>query len=214
MATTGARRGIYAGRSTEQRRAERRGKLVDAAFEIWGDQGWSAVSMRGVCARAALTDRYFYESFADVDALLTAVWERVRDNAIQRVVEAALHAPSDPIERLRAALAVFVHDLTEDPRLGRIGFGDHTGNAVLERLRKEALQQFTDLLIELGQPYLRRDIDPIDFRMSVLLGIGGFIELVTAWLGGAIEVDADRIVDHTTTLGADMAARYLAQPAT
>nr|WP_042191896.1 TetR/AcrR family transcriptional regulator [Kibdelosporangium sp. MJ126-NF4]CEL20356.1 Transcriptional regulator, TetR family [Kibdelosporangium sp. MJ126-NF4]CTQ97581.1 Transcriptional regulator, TetR family [Kibdelosporangium sp. MJ126-NF4] len=209
MAATRTRRGIYAGRSTEQRKAERRDKLVDAAFEIWGDQGWSAVSMRGVCARAGLTDRYFYENFTDVDALLAAVWERIRDNAIHRVVEAVLQAPSDPIERLRAALTVFVGDLTADPRLGRIGFGAHAGNTVLERLRREAMQHFTDLLIELGQPYLRRDIDPVDFRMSVLLGIGGFIELVTAWLDGVIDVDADRVIDHTTTVGGDLAARYL-----
>lgn len=212
MATTRTKHGIYAGRSVEQRRAERRSRLIGAAFEIWGEQGWSAVSMRGVCSRAGLTDRYFYESFADVDELLAAVWEQVRDTAIRRVSEAFLQAPPEPTARLRAALDVFVRDLSGDPRLGRIGFGDHTGNAVLERLHREGVQQFTDLLIELGRPYFKPGTDPVSLRMSVLLGIGGFVELVTAWLAGFIDVDAEALIEHATIAGADLAARYLAHP--
>ncbi|WP_278258124.1 TetR family transcriptional regulator [Nocardioides convexus] len=52
----------YGGKTAEQRRAERREALLAAAVDIWQESGWAAVTMRGVCARAGLTDRYFYES--------------------------------------------------------------------------------------------------------------------------------------------------------
>ncbi|HET6290833.1 MAG TPA: TetR family transcriptional regulator, partial [Amycolatopsis sp.] len=60
----------YSGKTADERRAERRLALLGAALDIWQEQGWAAVTMRGVCARANLTDRYFYESFANRDVLL------------------------------------------------------------------------------------------------------------------------------------------------
>ncbi|WP_317494147.1 TetR/AcrR family transcriptional regulator [Haloechinothrix sp. LS1_15] len=212
MTTTRKQRGTYAGRSAEERQAARRRQLIDAAIEIWGEHGWAAVTMRGVCARAGLIDRYFYENFTDRDALLAAVWDQLRDETIERLLVAIAEAPSEPIAQLRAAIATFVHSITEDPRLARIGFGEHSGSAVLEQRRRDTVQQFTDLLIEVGTPYLNTDVDPTDLRMSVLLGIGGFTELMSAWLAGSIAVDAERIIDHATTIGSELAARYLAQP--
>ena len=64
--TTAGRR--YGGLTAEERRAERRARLVRAATEIWVAEGWAAVSMRAVCARAGLTDRYFYEEFGNREA--------------------------------------------------------------------------------------------------------------------------------------------------
>ncbi len=203
------RRGVYAGRSAEQRQAERRRKLIEAAFDIWGEQGWAAVTMRGVCARAELTDRYFYENFADRDALLGAVWEEHSADTTQRLLEVVMAAPDDPLAKLNAAIDRLVRDIVDDPRLARIGFGDHAGNAVLERLRHDTIGQFTDLLIELATPYLKPDVDHTDLHMSVLLGIGGFAELVSAWLAGTVTASADRIIAHTTTVGAELAVRYL-----
>ena len=78
--------GTYGGRSAEARRIERRLRLLAAAREVWGTDGWAAVTMRGVCGRAGLVDRYFYESFSDRDALLGTVWDQERDALISRAV--------------------------------------------------------------------------------------------------------------------------------
>src|SRR5512139_974724 len=85
MGRVGESTRTYGGRSAEERRSERRHRLVDAALAIWGEQGWAAVTMRQVCARAGLIDRYFYESFPDRDALLVAVWDQLRDEAAERL---------------------------------------------------------------------------------------------------------------------------------
>ncbi|HWJ09556.1 MAG TPA: TetR/AcrR family transcriptional regulator, partial [Nocardioides sp.] len=107
----------YGGKSAEQRRVERRDALVAAALEIWQESGWAAVTMRGVCARAGLTDRYFYESFADRDALLATVWDQMRDETLAMLLDAILpHADGDPLDQLHAALSAVVHHIGDEPQ--------------------------------------------------------------------------------------------------
>ncbi|MBO2451801.1 TetR/AcrR family transcriptional regulator [Actinomadura barringtoniae] len=198
----------YGGQTTDERRADRRRRLVDAALEIWGDQGWAAVTMRGVCARAGLIDRYFYESFPDRDALLAAVWDQVRDETVTLLTQ-AIDDQKDPIDQLHAAIAGLVQVMVDDPRRARIGFGEHTGSPVLEQRRRDTLQLFTDLIVEAGRPYFRPDIDETSLRMSTLMGLGGFVELITAWHAGVVPAAPTQIIDHTTAVAADLAARYL-----
>lgn len=200
---------MYGGRSTEERRAERRRQLTDAAVEIWGEQGWSAVTMRGVCAKAGLIDRYFYESFPEREALLVAVWDQMRDELLTKLLAVLTGAVENPIAQLRAAIATLVHDVSTNPARARILFGEHTGNDALERRHIDALQQVTDLLIQLGRPFLRSGADENGLRMSTLIGIGGFVELIKAWRAGVVDVPAVGIIDHAAEVGAVLAARYL-----
>ncbi len=210
MGSMRTRSRTYAGRSAEQRTAQRRRRLVDAAMEIWGDQGWAAVTMRGVCARAGLIDRYFYESFADREALLAAVWDQVFEETMALLLEAiADKGDQHPIDQLRAAIAAFVHHVAGDARRARIAFGEHAGSPTLEQRRRQALQQATDLLVRTGRRYLEPGVDEDALRMSTLIGIGGFVELVTAWHAGVVDTDAERLIEHATEVGTALAARYL-----
>lgn len=208
MGTVRSRPRTYGGQTTDERRADRRGRLVEAALEIWGDQGWAAVTMRGVCARAGLIDRYFYESFADRDALLAAVWDQLRDETVA-LLTAAIDDRKGPIEQLSAAIAGLVQGLVDDPHRARIGFGEHTGSPVLEQRRRDALQLFTDLIVEAGRPYFRPDVDETALRMSTLLGLGGFVELISAWHAGVVPATPQQIIDHTTEVAAALAAQFL-----
>ena len=200
----------YGGRTPDERRTDRRKRLIDAAIAIWGDEGWAAVTMRRVCAEARLIDRYFYESFADREALLAAAWDSLREDTVAMVLAAIVASEGTrPLDRLEAAIGAFVHSVEADPRRARIQFGEHAGSAVLEARRREATQQFTNLLVELGRPFHRKGIDEEALRMSTLMGIGGFLALLTAKHDGSLKVDADRLIAHATSVGAELAARYL-----
>jgi len=200
----------YGGKSAEQRRSERRAQLVEAALDIWQEQGWAAVTMRGVCARAGLTDRYFYENFTDREELLGTVWDRMRDETLAMLL-AALQpvAERSALEQLRAALAAVVRHISEEPARAQIIFGDHAGSAVLEQRRRDTVQLATDLMIELAQPFLRDDVDEQALRLNVLLGIGGFVEVMLAWRDGLIHASTDQIVEHMADVGAALGARFL-----
>lgn len=210
MRTTRVRSGVYAGRSAEQRRAERRAKLIAAARHIWQEQGWAAVTMRGVCAHAGLIDRYFYESFADRDTLLAAVWDQVRDDTLALLLDSIADKLDQlPLDQLRAAITAFVRNLVDDPGRAQIFFGDHAGSAVLEERRRDTLHRATDILNRLAGPFLAPGVDENTFRMTVLMGIGGFIELITAWRAGIVEADAERIIDQAADFGATLGEQFL-----
>ena len=190
---------VYGGRTADDRRAERRERLIAAALDIWGEHGWAAVSMRGVCAAAGLTDRYFYESFADRDSLLLAVWDRTLDDLIATVLSAMSTAPPKPRPQVREALTAVVHAVAEDPRLARIGFGEHAGSAVLEARRHEAIQTFATIMVQRSRSW--RGVvtsDDTVLRINALIAVGGLAELMTSWLAGSLAMDAEELIERAT----------------
>lgn len=187
---------VYGGRSADQRRADRRARLIDAALDIWGRNGWAAVTMRGVCASAGLTDRYFYESFADRDDLLAAVWDQTLAGVIDGVLAAMAQAGPDPGPQVRAALGTVVHTVAEDPRKARIGFGAHAGSPVLEQRRHDAIETFARLMVEQSRGWRGvGETDPLVLQVNALVAVGGLAELITTWLNGAVPIDAERLID-------------------
>ncbi len=210
MESTQVARRRYGGKSAEQRRAERRAQLVEAALEIWQEQGWAAVTMRGVCAHAGLTDRYFYESFTDRDALLGTVWDLMRDETLSMLLDTLVPvADRSALEQLRVALAAVVGHIAEEPTRAQIIFGDHAGSAILEQRRRDTVQMATDLMIGMARQFLRDDVDEQELRLNVLLGIGGFVEVMLAWRNGLIAGTADEIVEHMADVGAALGTRFL-----
>lgn len=198
----------WGGRTSEQRRSERRSRLLEAALDIWIDHGWAAVTMRGVCARAGLNDRYFYEHFADRDELLATVWDEVCIEVFGELTAViAENIGRPPLETLRLTIARAV-DLQSEGH-ARILAADHAGSAVLEARRSKMLTDATDWLMAAAEPYLRPGVDPLSLRMSTLMGIGGFVELLSAWWAGTLAVDADRLVEHTGAHAALLSAQYL-----
>jgi AcrR family transcriptional regulator len=67
---------LWGGTTLTERREARRTALLEAALDLIGEAGAAAVTMRAVCRRAGLTDRYFYESFSDRDDLLDVLYRR------------------------------------------------------------------------------------------------------------------------------------------
>ena len=92
----------YRGVSADERRAQRRAQLVEAALDVLGDAGLARTTMTEVCARAGLTERYFYESFGDRDELLIAVFDAITEETNDAALAALEAAPPDLLERCKA----------------------------------------------------------------------------------------------------------------
>ena len=89
-----------------KRRAETRGRLLEAAFEVFAAKGFGLVRIDDVCAAAGYTRGAFYSNFDSLDELFFALYDE-RAAVIAAQVAAALHdAPSIPavIERITATL--------------------------------------------------------------------------------------------------------------
>ena len=101
----------YGGVSADDRRADRRARLIEAGLEVLGDRGWAGTTVRGVCAEAGLSERYFYESFGDRDRLLAAIFDSVAADAAKAVLTAVEAAPHDAAAKARAGIDAFVRML-------------------------------------------------------------------------------------------------------
>jgi AcrR family transcriptional regulator len=199
----------WGGQTADERQAERRRKLLDAAYELWGEGGWAAVTMRKVCARAGLTDRYFYENFTDRDALLTAVWDQVHHEVTTAVAAPLRERDRHPVDNVRHAVAALLCYITEQPTSAQILFGDHTGIAVLEQRRHDMVATLAELMVESLKPFLSPAADLLSLRMSAVIAIGGTIELITAWQAGTFATSSERIVEHAGLFARLLSVEYL-----
>src|SRR5215212_10332014 len=98
----------WRGRSASERTAERRERLIEAALEVFGSRGYSASTVRDVCREAGLTERYFYESFPNREALLGALADRIVDDSLEAVAAALADPGGDREGTVREALGRFV----------------------------------------------------------------------------------------------------------
>ena len=192
---------VYGGVSAEDRRAERRARLVEAGLDLVSRDGWTGVTVRGVCAQAGLTERYYYESFDDRDALLLAVFDRVAAEAAGGIVAAVDAAPHDAHTKSRAALSAFVAMLTDDPRRARAMLVESMASPALRDRRAAAVHQFAALITDRGREFYGADaVSERDAELTALALVGGLAELVVAWLEGRIDVSRERLVDHYAQL--------------
>ena len=117
VSSTGAR--SYGGVSAAERKLERRRRLTDAALDVMAADEWRGATVAQICAGAGLNKRYFYEGFADLDELASAVVDDIADD----VREATLAAFA--AEALFEVVALVGFDGTNEP------LADVTGRAPL-----------------------------------------------------------------------------------
>lgn len=180
----------------EERRADRRIALVHAGFSLLGEEGWSGTSVRSVCQRARLNPRYFYESFPDLDALAVAVYDQVVAELGVAIQVAQAAASRRPAARLAATIDATVRFVDEDRRRGRVLYVEALGSEALNRRR---LQAGHDLVDALGRE-AAADGDEPSARLGAAVLVGGFTELLVAWLDGRIPSSREDLVADATTL--------------
>lgn len=186
----------YGGKSLEQRRTERRGRLLDAGLELYGTQGFQRTTIEQLCAAARLNPRYFYEQFATREELLGAVYERHAQAVAAQVVVALEHAPADPVGRLRAGLEAFLEASLADERAARINYFEVVGvSAELERLRRGVLADYAELIAaQLATLPGAASTGPRQPRLAAVALTGATDGLIIDWLAGERTYDRDAII--------------------
>src|SRR5689334_20966368 len=77
-----------------RRRAETRGRLLDAALQVFAAKGWGQVRIEEICDAAGYTRGAFYSNFGSLEELFFALYDE-RAELIAAQVADALAAP-DP----------------------------------------------------------------------------------------------------------------------
>jgi AcrR family transcriptional regulator len=180
----------WAGTTLAERRDGRRRRLLDVGLELLGTEGSAAVSVRSVCRAAQLTDRYFYENFADRDALLVAVFDEVVAEFGAALVEVVGAGYPDQASLAYAAVDAFVGVMAADPRKGRV--------LLIEPLSSPAIGgqglAVSPMFVELVRAQLDTDVvDETDARLAATAVVGALTSLFVRWLDGTLAVDRETL---------------------
>ncbi len=187
---TGGR--VWLGATKQERQTIRRYAFLEAALDIIGETGTAGVSVRSLCRRAGLTDRYFYESFESRDALVVQLFEQVAHDVYERVA-AATRGLEEPEAWARAAVRVLVDVATEDPRKGKLLLVEPLSEPSLSLAAIASVPSLTKIL---GLTALYRDASKRQRAMTAI-GLTGMIGgLFAAWLSDNLHVSADELVEH------------------
>lgn len=183
---TGTTTRRYGGRTAEERRAERRQRLLDAGLELYGTEGYQAASVERLCETAGLSTRQFYEEYSNRNELLLELYDRIQDEAsavVQESVREALAADVDFRETLRRATQVYAAAVATDPRRALVAYVTMVGiSPELEAHREARRDTWTELLCVLAEQCADRgQIPRRDFRLTMRGYVGAVNELVHFW---------------------------------
>jgi AcrR family transcriptional regulator len=192
---SGQRRGRWAGVPLEDRQALRRDELIAAGVRLLGEESGPALTVRAVCRKTGLTERYFYESFSDRDEFVRAVYDDVCTRAMSTLMSAT--TPREAVER-------FVALMVDDPMRGRVLLLAPEVEPVLVRSGAEWMPSFIDLL----QRKLTRIGDPVRQNMIATSLIGGLTALFTAYLDGRLAANREQFIDYCVEMLLSRAATH------
>ena len=183
----------YRGVEAADRVAERRRRFLEAGLDILGsDPDLSELTVRGICGRAGVALRYFYESFTDKDDLVAAVFDWVIADIAATTQAAVAAAPLN--EQSRAGMANIVRAIAADTRVGRLLFSSQLSNPVVVRKRAESGALMATLLFQHAGSLGAQHNDHI--KATSHFAVGGVGQTITAWLAGDINLDNDQLVDR------------------
>lgn len=184
--TTGRRiRGLNA----DERRAQRRAQLLDAALDLFAENGYQNTSIEQLCQRAYVGTKAFYELFTSKEDCYLALLRQVSTQLEQQVVAAFNDLPDDVVDPVPPLVAGFAHALVDDPRLGRVTFGEAAGISPAVENQRRTNRRWAAAFVETLWARLDGGQPQPNYRPMAIGTIGGMFELIADWLHEPADVD-------------------------
>ncbi|TDO54622.1 TetR family transcriptional regulator [Kribbella sp. VKM Ac-2527] len=175
----------YSGRSVDEWKAARRERLLDAALELFGTDGYPATSVERLCAQAKVSTRHFYHEFQNKEAVLLAVHAQVIELAVRSTGEALERTAAAPVrDRIGAAVDGYLQTIMTDLRRARVSFVEVVGaSPAVEEQRIAFRELLISNVVKVGQTAVeRQEIRAKDFRFIGLCFFGAVNTVVYDWM--------------------------------
>ncbi|ADB35849.1 transcriptional regulator, TetR family [Kribbella flavida DSM 17836] len=175
----------YSGRSVDEWKAARRERLLDAALELFGTEGYPATSVERLCGQAKVSTRHFYHEFQNKEAVLLAVHAQLIELAVRSTGEALAATAEAPVEqRIGAAVEGYLRTIMTDLRRARISFVEVVGaSPAVEEQRIAFRELLVSSVVRIGDTAVARgEIKAKDFRFLGLCFIGAVNTVVYDWM--------------------------------
>lgn len=173
------------GLDADQRREQRRSQLLDAALDLFAQQGYVATSIEQICQHAYVGTKGFYETFDGREDCYIALLKDLTART-ESLMSTRLNDDADD----RTLVETFTRALVADPRIAHVAFG--RGMAVipaLEHERRANRRWAADFVVRLWQtraPERQLPSGAAELRLAATGLIGGMFDLIATWL-----LDAD-----------------------
>jgi len=147
---------------TSKRREATRQKLLDAAAQVFAEEGLDAASVEAICERAGFTRGAFYSNFETKDELFLELAGRVArarvDSVRQRVAQLEREGDLEDVATDALAVVQEVLDVSGDDRLAIL---------LMSEIRIHALRD-----PQLGSAYLAQDAEMRASVAQIITDIG------------------------------------------
>lgn len=174
----------YGGVDTEQRRAERRDKLLEAALDEFTSKGYHRTKIADLCTRAGVSTRNFYEKFASKEALLLELHAHINRLAMKRMLPLLDQLnEADPVTRVTTLVDAFVDAVTSDPRYPRLNYVEAPGvSPAMERQHQDWFSRYTDFIEAEANRAAAAGMAPVrDYRLTAVALVGAITGLLREW---------------------------------
>ncbi|MGW6442002.1 TetR/AcrR family transcriptional regulator [Lentzea sp. NPDC055074] len=174
----------YGGISPEQRRAERRAKLLQAGLQLFTTTGFATTKITEVCTEAGVSTRNFYEEFASKEALLRDLHDLINATAFARVRAALDELETEDLTvRVTTLLDVFVSSVTADPRAPRLNYVEAVGvNAEIEQQHVRWVSTWAEFIESEALRAAKAGVAPQrSYRLTAIALVGAITGLLREW---------------------------------
>ena len=192
----------YRGVAAGERVTERRRQFIESGLSCFGTRGYHPVTVRDLCTEARLTERYFYESFKDREALFAAVYEHLIEELRRDFMAAAVPCAPDLSGMARAGLGVFYRRLQQDPRIARMLLVEVlTVSQEMEQRAQSATFGFGDLLKQMTLAALPQNVRPKEDMDLMATGlIGCCVHIAMRWSADGYRQPLSTVIDTAMSL--------------
>ncbi|MEU3769523.1 TetR/AcrR family transcriptional regulator [Amycolatopsis keratiniphila] len=174
----------YGGVAPEQRRAERRERLLLAALDLFTSTGYQHAKITELCTRAGVSTRNFYEEFESKEKVLLTLHERINALALEHVTGTLERLEdADAVTRIGTLLDVFVSTVTSDPRMPRLNYVEAVGvSAALEAQHQEWVDRWAAFIEAEARHAAAHGVAPDrDYHLTAIALVGAATGLLREW---------------------------------
>lgn len=207
---------VIRGLTAEQRKAERREQLLDAALDLIATHGYLGTSIEQICSTAYVGTKSFYEVFDSREDCYVALLQRTSERLMAAMMAVAARAEGNERQAVPGIISAFAHALLDDPRVAKVTFGQAGGiSKTVERQRRTNRRWAAGFLEQIWDRYdgmpdsaeeLAQDEPDLRARHAIAIGlVGGLFDLIADWL-----LDADpEVPDQVESLIEDLTSFYI-----
>ena len=166
-----------------------RGRLVQAAFELYSEQGFEQTTVAEIAERAGLTERTFFRHFADKREVLFAGADALRELLIDTVAKAP--GSLAPIDAAAAGLQAAGASIQEGGNLA------HQRQAIIAasaELQERELIKLASLAAALAEALRRRGVDDPAASLTAEAGIAVFKVAFERYVEETNQQDLPRLI--------------------